>query len=618
MAQVYLKRLYGVGYSFTIGVNADIPIRKVRDEIHELITNKIPTAQLLSIHGAEFIYRLPFKTSKQFPSMFRLIDDKKDILHIDSYGISVTTLEEVFIKVGHGQTSADDMTDEVREFKRVINRRRSSSDLSQISEEIMKRNRNSDPNVAQVAVVQVKEARARGNVEEIEMKNMDLNADHDHDHDQDSDHQAELLQMRWSQFLDQVRDRSQKNLFGIHLYAMLYKKFHYTKRDKRVKYDFYFYFHQNSEQKKILYHDRAFLCQFFPLLLFMFFGFAVINLEAPETFPRLKLDMDHFDESTIHKIRIINNRFFVNPFPDLWSNSFQSIYGDLVSIDGGDNGFAYNYDNTTYSTPTALRTYFDSLLAISDQEPFKYVSLYFPIHNTSINGMEIDSWRHIGIGANISAFHSLPISTNIANNLTQSISTSAKIDVYIQPLPTTKTTAAAKQFEALIYSTYLAFGLAFFPVGIMYGIVYERENLSKLQLLVSGVHSIAYWLGNYIFDAITILPSCLFAILLVYGFDATPFIDSALLPFILILFLYAVSIVPFTYLFSWLFNKSTRAQYMALITYIFLGYGFSLATFIMDIFENTRNASKTLSNVLYVTMQDLNVTKSFICFFYYI
>ena len=333
----------------------------------------------------------------------------------------------------------------------------------------------------------------------------------------------------------------------------------------------------------------------------MFFGFAVINLEAPATFPRLKLDMDHFDESTIHKIPYNQQSISsVNPFPDLWSNSFQSIYGDLVSIDGGNNGFAYNYDNTTYSTPTSLRAYFDSLLAISDQEPFKYISFYFPIHNTTINGMEIDSWRHIGIGANISAFHSLPISINIANNLAlQSISTSAKIDAYIQPLPTTKQeTAATKQFEALIYSTYLAFGLAFFPVGIMYSIVYERENLSKLQLLVSGVHSVAYWLGNYIFDAITIIPSCLFAIVLVYGFDATPFIDSALLPFILILVLYAVSIVPFTYLFSWLFNKSTRAQYMALITYIFLGYGFSLATFIMDIFENTRSASNTLSNVL--------------------
>ena len=176
------------------------------------------------------------------------------------------------------------------------------------------------------------------------------------------------------------------------------------------------------------------------------------------------------------------------------------------------------------------------------------------------------------IGVNVTAYHGLPIAVNMASNLLlKNITNNAKIKAYIQSLPTTKQQTAQKQkTDALIYSTWLA--------SIIYNIVYEKENLSKLQLLVSGLNSLSYWLGNYLFDVITIIPSCLFAIILVYAFDTKSFLGEALLPLILILLLYGISIVPFTYLFSWCFKSSTKAQYIALISYIFYGYAFGLAT----------------------------------------
>jgi hypothetical protein len=50
--------------------------------------------------GAEQSFRLPFSASHQFVSMFGALDMKRDELRIAEYGISVTTLEEVFIRVG--------------------------------------------------------------------------------------------------------------------------------------------------------------------------------------------------------------------------------------------------------------------------------------------------------------------------------------------------------------------------------------------------------------------------------------------------------------------------------------------------------------------------------------
>ena len=221
-SSLFLKRLYGVGYSFTISVNADIDVNTVRDEINDVVMNKIHSAQLLSLHGAELIYRLPFESSKTFPELFRLIDERKTDLHIDSYGISVTTLEEVFIKVGHGETTLSDMTEEVRDFKETLRERRESSDgtLSLDAKDKVK--------VVQVAVKSDKENEII-NRDEVEMKYMDENE------------QIERQQSQWDEFLEQVRHRSQKNLFFVHVYAMLYKKFHYTKRDKRVKFQLFFF-----------------------------------------------------------------------------------------------------------------------------------------------------------------------------------------------------------------------------------------------------------------------------------------------------------------------------------------------------------------------------------------
>lgn len=47
-------------------------------------------------------FQLPFKSSHKFKDMFEFLDDNLDTYGMQSYGMSVTTLEEVFIKVGQG------------------------------------------------------------------------------------------------------------------------------------------------------------------------------------------------------------------------------------------------------------------------------------------------------------------------------------------------------------------------------------------------------------------------------------------------------------------------------------------------------------------------------------
>jgi len=93
---MFLKNKFGVGYSLTI-VKHDIndPSKPIRD----VISKHIPQANCTSDVSSEITYQLPMDTSPKFEEMFGELDERKGELRISSYGVSVTTLEEVFLNV---------------------------------------------------------------------------------------------------------------------------------------------------------------------------------------------------------------------------------------------------------------------------------------------------------------------------------------------------------------------------------------------------------------------------------------------------------------------------------------------------------------------------------------
>ena len=55
--------------------------------------------QLLSDVGSELSFQLPLGASPSFPELFSRLEAESKTLGVETYGISVTTLEEVFMKV---------------------------------------------------------------------------------------------------------------------------------------------------------------------------------------------------------------------------------------------------------------------------------------------------------------------------------------------------------------------------------------------------------------------------------------------------------------------------------------------------------------------------------------
>ena len=66
--------------------------------ILEAIKIHVPEVQLESDVGAELSFVLPKEQSSKFEELFNHLEHNQDALGIDSFGASVTTLEEVFLK----------------------------------------------------------------------------------------------------------------------------------------------------------------------------------------------------------------------------------------------------------------------------------------------------------------------------------------------------------------------------------------------------------------------------------------------------------------------------------------------------------------------------------------
>ena len=99
-----MKNRFGVGYNLVIA-------KKTRDpapQVDKFIMERIDNVKKMQEVSSEISYQLPTSSSKQFKQFFSDFDENLDNLGIRSYGVGITTLEEVFLKIGHG---VDDLED---------------------------------------------------------------------------------------------------------------------------------------------------------------------------------------------------------------------------------------------------------------------------------------------------------------------------------------------------------------------------------------------------------------------------------------------------------------------------------------------------------------------------
>lgn len=114
-SSLFLKRQFGIGYYLEIQLERDLEKTRI-DQIREEVTNlikkhvsdfrAITTAQeagtlaALSVSAGMLTYALPLTELPHFGPLLEELESRRSAFSISNYGVSMSTLEEVFFKLG--------------------------------------------------------------------------------------------------------------------------------------------------------------------------------------------------------------------------------------------------------------------------------------------------------------------------------------------------------------------------------------------------------------------------------------------------------------------------------------------------------------------------------------
>lgn len=99
-SSLFLKNRYGVGYNVTMVKQSKDANEKILPFFKKHLGQEINDYTEVS---SEFTVKIPSHLSFKFKDFFVTLDNELSAIGVRSYGISVTTLEEVFLAVGHGE-----------------------------------------------------------------------------------------------------------------------------------------------------------------------------------------------------------------------------------------------------------------------------------------------------------------------------------------------------------------------------------------------------------------------------------------------------------------------------------------------------------------------------------
>ena len=603
-SSLFLKRYYGVGYNMTIekrDVNSfDSSI------LESLVRKHVSDAKLLTDVGAELTFQLPFSSSHLFEKLFQAVDDDQDGLGVESYGVSVTTLEEVFIKIAKGTDTAL-----VAEEGRRKGRLQSGSvDMGSVSLSLKgsdKLRADVTPQLDLPVDADVDVACANGNDNAgstITSPAMGTNAAPDSPaaghiplatvdtetlENGETKTAANASKMRVVSF-ERIREEQLWYMFMRHIVAMVIKRYLYFSRDA-----------------------KTWIYQLVVPVAFVLAGILILvllNFEPPQ--PSLPL------VATMYNPGIENNHM---PMP--YTNAAQMCYpcnplfdpdncATIVCNDIPPNtqdhivdsmvtdGFS-SYPPIEMPHADTIEDVSRALLANVTQESYKAsvfgaVSVY---NNYTTDGGLLDGAPFKGrvleyvIHSNYTATFGGPLFNSLfTEGIIRSFGSDATVETRFHPLPLTA--VQGDWIESIELHTAIVFmilGLAMLPASFGMNVVREREVKAKSQQMLSGVSIAAYWVSTFIWDTMAYQ----ITVLLLTILSAAVFISEDYMSWheVLVMWcifeLFGMAAMGFTYSLCFLFPDSATAQIGMLFFNFIFGFALSIVAMVLRILPTTHD-----------------------------
>ncbi|KAL6118634.1 uncharacterized protein ACO6RY_03402 [Pungitius sinensis] len=181
------------------------------------------------------------------------------------------------------------------------------------------------------------------------------------------------------------------------------------------------------------------------------------------------------------------------------------------------------------------------------------------------------------------------------------------ISVSNHPLNLTKaqlsSAALASSSTDVVVSICVIFAMSFIPASFVLFLIQERVNKAKHLQFVSGVNPAVYWLANFAWDMCNYVIPCLIVIFIFLCFQQKAYVSPPNLPaLILLLFFYGWAITPMMYPASFIFSVPSTAYVVLTCINLFIGINGSIATFVLELIDddNVSRINDIVKNVLLI------------------
>ncbi|XDV27110.1 hypothetical protein PO909_030696 [Leuciscus waleckii] len=227
----------------------------------------------------------------------------------------------------------------------------------------------------------------------------------------------------------------------------------------------------------------------------------------------------------------------------------------------------------------------------------------------------MESEYNVKVWYNNKGWHAMVSYMNIANN--------AILRAYLPPLANpseygitainhplnltkeqlSEVTVLATSVDAVV-AICVIFAMSFVPASFILYLIQERVTKAKHLQFVSGVSPVVYWVANFFWDMMNYSLSTVMVVAIFVAFDKRCYTSPTNLPaLVALLCLYGWSVTPMMYPMSYMFNVPSTAYVSLSCINLFIGINSSAITFILELFENNRSLimfNEVLKKVLLV------------------
>ncbi|XP_060037438.1 phospholipid-transporting ATPase ABCA7 isoform X2 [Erinaceus europaeus] len=139
----------------------------------------------------------------------------------------------------------------------------------------------------------------------------------------------------------------------------------------------------------------------------------------------------------------------------------------------------------------------------------------------------------------------------------------------------------------VLVSICVVFALSFVPASFTLVVIEERVSGAQHLQFLGGLPPTLYWLSNFLWDMCNYLLSACIVVAIFLGFQQRAYVGPQNLPaLLLLLLLYGWSITPLMYPASFYFSVPSTAYVVLTCVNLFIGINGSMATFVLELFPD--------------------------------